>query len=401
MLPELEALSKIGDGRFYLIEDARRLPTVFTQETILAARSALNEVDFRVALGASAPPTRGIDFAEAPILRGYVVTIPKPRSAVMLTGPEGDPILATWSVGMGRAAAFTSDLKDRWGVRWTSWPGASSLVAQLARDVNRLADDPHVRLEADTGGGQLHIRAEVVDDKGRAQTFRRLNAHVAGPDGITYDVPLEPIGAGAYAAVQPLSRPGTYVVTARDELDNKNVSTTGAVLTAGEELRPTGTDRSLLARLVSVTGGKNRDTLAGIFTDRSAQRFSYWPVTPWLVGFSCLFLLFTVASRRLSVPEFFSRIPRKRRKLKVEQPKPEEPTATLERLGKVKEKARTEWRPPPQAVPPVMPKQVPRAMPKQVPPAQHRVSAPPASMGGPRPLTAAEILLQKRRGRRG
>ncbi|HQF26672.1 MAG TPA: VWA domain-containing protein, partial [Polyangiaceae bacterium] len=148
-VPELEVLSKLGDGRFYLIEDATRLPTIFTQETILAARSALNEVDFRVTSGASSPPTRHIDFSESPILKGYVVTIPKARSTVMLTGPEGDPVLASWSVGMGRAAAFTSDLKDRWGRHWTTWAGASSLVAQLARDVTRLADDPKVRLDAD------------------------------------------------------------------------------------------------------------------------------------------------------------------------------------------------------------------------------------------------------------
>lgn len=421
-VPELEALSRLGDGRFYLIEDARRLPTVFTQETILAARSAMNEVDFRVGVGASAPPTRGIDFAQAPILKGYVVAIPKARSAVMLTGPEGDPILSSWSVGMGRTAAFTSDLKDRWGRHWTTWSGASALVAQLARDVNRLADDPRVRLEADTAGGQLHIRAEVVDEVGRAQTFRRLTAHVAGPDGIAHNITLEPIGAGAYAATQPLSRPGTYVVTARDELDNKNVSTTGAVLTAGEELRPTGTDRALLSRIASITGGKDRDTLAGIFQDRSAQRFSYWSLTPWLVAFSCVFLLFTVASRRLSPPAFLARIPQKlrnalRRKPRETQPAAQEAAATLDRLGKAKDKSRTAQpsAPEQQALPPPRAQRPPpvasawRPPPTAQPAAQQaqptladapRVSAPPASTAA-RPLTAAEILLQKRRGRRG
>ena len=48
--PELEVLSKIGGGRFYLIEDATKLPAVFTQETILAARTANHEAPFRVSL---------------------------------------------------------------------------------------------------------------------------------------------------------------------------------------------------------------------------------------------------------------------------------------------------------------------------------------------------------------
>jgi hypothetical protein len=262
-----------------------------------------------------------------------------------------------------------------------------------------------------------------VDDDGRAQTFRRLTAHVAGPDGIAYDIPLEPVGAGAYAATQPLSRPGTYVVTAKDELDNKNVSTTGAVLTAGEELRPTGTDRALLARIASMTGGKSRDTLAGIFTDRSAQRFSYWPLTPWLVAFASIFLLFTVAARRLSLPAFLSRIPEKLRSRAKRRPKQaersaEEVATTMDRLGKAKDRARTggavegpvppaqhpppmappaAWRPPPMAQQPARPAARPVV---PAPQAQPRISAPPASSGA-RPLTAAEILLQKRRGRRG
>ncbi|MCU0693304.1 MAG: VWA domain-containing protein, partial [Polyangiaceae bacterium] len=418
-VPELETLSKLGDGRFYLIEDARKLPVVFTQETILAARSALHEVDFRPQSAESGAPTRGIDFTASPILRGYVVTIPKPRASVLLKGPEGDPILATWSVGMGRSAVFTSDLKDRWGAHWTTWPGASSLVAQLARDVNRLADDPRVRLEADTAAGQLHMRAEVVGEDGRAHSFRRLTAHVAGPDGVAHKVSLEPVGAGAYAATLPLSRPGTYVVTARDELKNENIGTTGAVLTAGEELRPTGTDRALLARIATMTGGNVRDTLAGIYQDRSALRFAYWSLTPWLVSLAGLTLLLAVAARRLSVPSALATLPARvtrvirHRAAAPQQVLAADPAATIERLGQAKQRARANA-PPGQLPPP--PRALvshPAAMPLRTPAAQTRLllqpdadRAKPSSLRAPsgptstRPLTAAEILLQKRKGRR-
>jgi hypothetical protein len=100
--------------------------------------------------------------------------MPKPRASLLLGGPEDDPLLATWSVGIGRAAAFTSDYKDRWGEKWLAWPDAAKLFGQLGRDVGRKADDPRVRLEADASGGELHVRADVVGDDGRAQTFRRL-----------------------------------------------------------------------------------------------------------------------------------------------------------------------------------------------------------------------------------
>ncbi|HQF25140.1 MAG TPA: hypothetical protein PL065_16880, partial [Polyangiaceae bacterium] len=266
-------------------------------------------------------------------------------------------------------------------------------------------------------GGQLHVRAQVVDDKGRAQTFRRLSAFIAGPDGISFAMPLEPVGAGVYAATQPLSRPGTYVVTAKDELDNKIVSTTGAVLTAGEEMRPTGTDRLLLARISSMTGGKTRDTLAGVFADRSAFRFSYWPLTPWLSGLGAVFLLLSVGARRLSVPTAWLQRRRKPSTQKAEkaQKTVQEVTATLDRLGKAKERAwageskgagqghavarpaPVAWQPPPMGSS-VIAQQRPTVS-ATVQPAEPgaRMSSPPSA----RPLTAAEILLQKRKGRRG
>ena len=143
-VPDLERMSLLGDGRFYLIEDATRLPAVFAQETVLAARSSINEVPFRPSVVSQSPVLRGVDLSRAPPLTGYVVTIPKGRAQVTLSGPEGDPLLASWSVGIGRAAVFTSDFEDRWGRAWTGWADGERLFGQLARDLARRADNPRV-----------------------------------------------------------------------------------------------------------------------------------------------------------------------------------------------------------------------------------------------------------------
>jgi uncharacterized membrane protein len=301
--PELEALSKVGGGRFYLIEDATKLPAVFTQETILAARSALHEVPFHPSPVLPAAPTKGIDWSKEPGLEGYVVAMPKPRASVLLAAPEGDPVLATWSVGIGRAGAFTSDYKDRWGQRWLGWSDGAKMFGQLGRDLARKADDPRVRLAAEVTGGELHVHADVVGDDGRAQTFRRLVVHVAGPDGFGRDLPLDAVGAGRYGATLPLSRPGTYVATAKDEVTSEPVGTTGAVMTAGDEMRPTGTDRALLERIATTTGGRVRDTLAGLYDDRAARRFAYRSLVPLLLMLAAFSMLLSVTSRRMGVSE--------------------------------------------------------------------------------------------------
>ena len=430
-VPELEVLSRLGGGRFYLIEDAQRLPAVFTQETILASRSSIVEKPFTPTRAVPSPVLANVGVDGAPPLKGYVVTIPKGRATVLLRGPDDDPILATWSAGVGRSAAFTSDLKDRWGASWTAWPDAARMVVQLARDIARKEEDTRVRLEADAAGGELHIGATVVGDDGRAQSFRRLLVHVAGPDGFTRELALDAVGAGAYAAAVPLSRPGTYIAVARDELTGEAVGTTGAVLTAGEELRPTGSDTALLARIAELTGGKKRDTLAGIFGDRAAKRFSYKDATPTFVLLAAFAMLLAVAARKLALPEGLTE--RLLRPLRARPKKasiavdPRAPEATLGALLTAKERA-AQTRDAPTATPGTPsnqgfgaqgygpqgygpPRPPPIATPGAAAPPRSPAASPPAAQDAPppstgprsqgRPLTAAEILLARRKGRGG
>lgn len=398
----LEHMSKLGDGRFYLIEDATRLPAVFAQETILAARSSINELVFRPQLASAGPATRGVDFASAPPLKGYVVTLPKGRAQVHLSGPEGDPILASWSAGIGRAAVFTSDYKDRWGLSWTSWEGAERMFGQLGRDLSRRADNPRVRIEADTLGGELRVRASVTDERGHAENFRRIEVRVAGPDGFSATVPLEAAGAGSYAGSLPLSRPGAYVATAIDEQTNEALGTTAAALSAGEELRPTGTDRGLLRQISQVTGGKVRDTLAGVFADREALRFAYQNLNQLLVVLTAALMLLGVGSRRLALPDFVTHsaatvgawaLRRKRRTPRAAAPSPQREQLDALRQAKARTevtRATTDPTLPPLAAPRF-------STPSRPPPAPSEPSdAPPAA----RQATAAEILLARRRGKK-
>ncbi|MGE0328560.1 MAG: hypothetical protein AB7S68_39970, partial [Polyangiaceae bacterium] len=370
---------------------------------------------------------------------------PQGRAQEVLDGPAGDPVMATWSVGVGRSAVFTSDYKDRWGYAWTNWDGAQKLFAQLARDITRAGDDPRVRLEADAGGGELHLRATVVDDDGRTESFRRLKVRVAGPEGFGKEVALEATGAGAYAASVPLDTPGAYIATAVDELSGDPVGTTGAVLTHGEELRPTGSDRALLSRIADMSGGKTRDTLAGIFNDRVSRRFAYRSIDGILILIAALTLLSGVGARRVALPEWFSNLPsrlRRRRKerqqaSRAETNEPEKPTlgALLNRKAQSDGRTRSQadaaqgpaspsatqprvptngprvTRPPPAARPPPVaarpaptvakPAGAEDAPPASVPSFSRPSSAAkPGSSAPARPLTAAEILLQRRKGRR-
>lgn len=395
----LSHLAEVGGGRFYLIEDAHRLPTVFAQETILASRSAIHEESFVPSAHGSGSVLRGIDLGSAPPLQGYVVTIPKGRAQIQLSGPEGDPILATWSAGVGRAATFTSDYKDRWGRAWTGWSGAARLFAQLGRDLSRGLDDPKTHFSVQVSGGELKLLASVVDERGQSDVFRRLRVRVAGPDGFARELTLEAGGKSGYEASLGLSRPGAYLATLIDDDEKHALATAGAVLSAGEEMHPTGSDRALLRRVAALTGGKLRDTLAGVFGDRPARRFAYDPLAPLLVLLSAAFLLGAVASRRLLIP-------RRKRPMKraAETPPPAkpaaEPTGALQALRAAKERADAllpvgEPGPRP-ATPRAVLRPPPVTKPDRAPESRGRLSSRPAA----RKKSAAEILLERRRRRR-
>ena len=315
--PDVEALSqmaKLGGGRFYLITDARKLPAVFAQETILAARSSIREEEFVPRLRSSAMAVKGIGFSPAftPPLLGYVVTQLKPRAQLVLDGPDADPTLAEWPIGLGHCAAWTSDFSDRWGQRFIAWPSAAQLMTQLAREIGRKADEARVRMETTAQDGMLHVSAEPAGLAGLGGLMH-LKAHVEGPDGKGIDVDLLPATGGGYVADVPIGTPGAYVVRAIDVGDDGNgtapAGLSAAVLSRADELRPTGSDRRALERIAELSGGvvalglaPGSDALREVFTRRTGLRPTALPLAPYLLPLALALMLLGVAARRLGVP---------------------------------------------------------------------------------------------------
>ncbi len=304
-VPALEQMAKLGGGRFYLITDARKLPAVFAQETILAARSSIHEEDFVPHVRSTSSAIKGLSFGTAPPLHGYVVAQPRPRAQLVLDGPEGDPILAHWPIGLGHAGAWTSDFTDRWASGFTKWPSAAQMMTQLAREIGRKADEARVRLDAVAKDGFLHINAEPAGIIG-ASGLLHLQAHVEGPDGIGRDVELLPGPGGTYLADLPIGAPGAYVVRAIDVGENgQGTSPAGlaaALLSRADELRPTGSDRRALERIAELTGGVVDGPLGDVFIRRTGLRPTSFPLAPWLLPLALLLMLLGVAARRLGVP---------------------------------------------------------------------------------------------------
>ncbi len=398
--PELEALSKVGTGRFYLIDDAQKLPAVFAQETVLASRSAVHETPFKASVGAPSPATRAVDLTAAPALRGWVTTEAKPRASVLLGAPEGEPLLATWSIGVGRASVFTSDFKDRWGSEWIKWPGGAQLFSQLARETARKPRNPRMHVSADARGGDLRIS---VDAPGLG--FQKLVARVRGPNGFSVDAPIEAAGRGAYVARVRAPVAGAYAIAVVDTMTSAVVETTGAVASTGRELRAPDDDARPLRTAVQTTGGVVRDTIADVFAQRPAPRFSYTPAERPFLFVAVIALLVGVAARRLSVPTWLTQLAA-RRPRETREPIDAAPLAFV-RARKARRASPATVVATPTPVAPVLAARAatPAVTPAptsavRIPEISVALPVPPAAAAPARRRTAAERIAERRRAER-
>ncbi len=301
----LRLIAERGNGRFYHTNDARNVPKIFTKETTQVARSALVEEPIRVIVRKRANVIQGINWGSAPALRGYVSTKAKPRAETLLVSSYGEPILAMWRQGLGKTAAFTSDVKNRWAVSWLNWPGYRQFWAQLTREIMRHRIQRSYDMRATMSQGVVHV---TVDALNRADRFingldAALTVFNPHRPGRKLRLPLQQTAAGRYEADFRLPSYGSFLLRGAYRSNGKLVaeSITSMAAPYPEEYtqfiqRPQEVDRAAL-----ITGGlKNPSTIA-MFDPGNEKVIYHKDLWSWLIyGILGLFLM-DVLLRRVRI----------------------------------------------------------------------------------------------------
>ena len=245
-----------GRGRFYNIQDPSQLPQIFIKEAAVILKSAIFEEPFTPKLVAQSEVVRGM--GNFPTLRGYVCTTPKPRTEIPLLSDKGDPILAHWQYGLGRAVAFTSDAKARWAKDWLAWGNYQQFWAQVAQWSLRRLENADFTTEVTVDKGEGHISVEAIDDKGDFRNFLTLQTAVLSPKGERVNVRLEQTGPGRYEAKFPTKEVGAYTLNIAEMKDGKAMGfqSAGASVNYSPEFNAPEPNLNLLARLAESGGGK-------------------------------------------------------------------------------------------------------------------------------------------------
>ena len=139
-----------------------------------------------------------------PALRGYVRFQPRPTSDTILTADRGDPLLVRWQYGLGRAAVFTSDAKNRWAMNWVTWPGFDKLWANIFRDILPHASQTETAADFDRASNELvvdyHLSRHVEEPgpEGAPQGAPVPDIFVFGPDGFHAPLAVSKLASGLY-----------------------------------------------------------------------------------------------------------------------------------------------------------------------------------------------------------
>jgi hypothetical protein len=269
-------------------------------------KSAIFEEPFKPQLAAASELVSGIGSQEFPTLRGYVATTPKARAEVPLVSQNGDPVLAHWQFGLGRAAAFTSDAKAKWARDWLGWDKYRQFWTQVAQWSLRRVENTEFSADVSVEKGEGHISVEALDSQGNYRNFLNLNTIVVSPKGERQNVQLEQTGPGHYEARFVTKEVGAYLLNLMEMKSGKPVGSQvlGASVNYSPEFNATEPNLNLLHRIAESTGGKVLDPSAPMenpFLHDRQKTYQPQDLWEWMLRLAILLFPLDVGIRRIQL----------------------------------------------------------------------------------------------------
>ena len=298
--PLLAEIANWGHGRTYFIQDASRVPQIFTEEAELATQGTLREEPFNVVVTKEVEAFKGIDFSDSPQLLGYVATIGKDTAEILLESNIEKPVLARWQYGLGKSVAFMSDVKNRWAADWLGWEGYSRLWPQIVRETMRRGNTRQLDLQIDRVGNKAKISITAIEEDDTFSSDLNSQISVVDPLQNVSRVDLHHSGPGRYEAEVLLRERGPYAFRVTSE-----ETSAARVLPYSypDEYHFYPPDLALLEEASRLTGGKLGAGAAEIFADSDETVVRPTALWPYLAAVALMLYLVDMALRRMRLFE--------------------------------------------------------------------------------------------------
>jgi uncharacterized membrane protein/Mg-chelatase subunit ChlD len=262
-LPGSRLLKKLADdtkGKYYKVTNARALPRIFQREARRVAQPLVyeNPKGFRPQVRFPHEMIRGIDSALPP-LTGYVLTTKKenPLVEVSLVCPQpgserNRTLLASWTYGLGKAVAFTSDTGRRYTTQWTAWENYDKLFGQIvAWSMRPSGDEGEFTVATDIDDGQVRVVVNALDKDEEFVNFLEMAGTVVGPDLEPVQMKMEQVAPGRYVGTFPGQDSGSYFIMLSPGAGKAPIRT-GIDVPYSDEFRGLNTNTNLLQELAKL-----------------------------------------------------------------------------------------------------------------------------------------------------
>jgi uncharacterized membrane protein len=300
----MSSLAARTQGRFYRAATGRQLPGIITRVARKVSTNFIKEQPFTPVQTSASEILKGFQNTGFPELTGRVVTSAKPSAEIALRSPDGDPVLAHWRPGLGRAVAFMSDAKNRWARNWVPWDKFSQFWAQAVRWSMRTVSQNNFNLQARVRGGKGEVILDALDGEGKFVNYLGIKAKVVTPSFKEIPVAVSQKGPGRYGGTFEADEVGAYFVSLT--YDGKDVEpgfmSSGTSLSYSPEYRDLSANRPLLNSLVEETGGRLLGPADDVFLHNLPTRLGTEPRWPLLLLLAMAVFFFDVFVRRVAIP---------------------------------------------------------------------------------------------------
>jgi uncharacterized membrane protein len=299
----MQALASVTGGRHYLVDNPARLPSIFIKEAKTLKRSMIQNGDFVPVVDYPSAVLKGI--GALPPLHAFVLTTPKARSTTILKAPskeEVNPVLSTWHFGLGKTAAWTSDLSPNWGSDWVTWDQYEAFVKQLMIEISRVEQHSDLFMQTFSSGDEGVI---LVEDYAAQETMLEIQAHVTGPHERETSLALKQTGPRRYEARFPLWGKGRYQVALAGVGAGRNEQSLGGFVVAySPEYLRFRSDPVTLRQIAERTGGRilnGQETGKELFAIPREPKETSKSIVDWLLVLLACLIPLDVGVRRVQL----------------------------------------------------------------------------------------------------
>ena len=296
----LSQFAENGGGRAVFVESIQQLPAILTEAVRETQRYIVQEPFQPVITATNEAIVAGIGVP--PPLHGYVSTTEKETAQVFIQSHKDEPILAGWNFGLGKAIAWTSDVKPAWAKTWIPWHNFGKFWGQV---INWTLP------AADTGTGfdlrvSIHHGVAEVNIDTHTSSEASYKVRVVGPDRASQIVEIQQVTPTRYTGTFQMQDSGSYIITAEREGDaRRSVETLSLPYPA--EYAEFQVDTTSLKMLAAGTTGIHGPTLtqmaapAGVPIERQASLAqSLLVVAAILFVLEMIFRRFSITNRYLA-----------------------------------------------------------------------------------------------------